>query len=221
MDLELKRLLHKVGLNPGEERIEDVLRELKEKYPGLGVEFSLIEHDAAWARDWGNASGHIFINNSVYARLYYENRDTIAHTFIYAYTGYKVHSSKFVRATELIPTSRLARELNKAQRGNPREREPKVPPYLEPIADRFFVDEFGDDCFWLERDVALTKDEAGNVITRLDAWCKVEDFEKLFGDIIADPAKRPIMRFIKEKDADGKMGWLKYMEKFEGEGIEF
>jgi len=157
-----------------------------------------------------------YITNSIYFELEGRNADGVAQTFDYLYKYFKVRASS-MRISKLEATERLIRELEIIQRVS---REPEVPDYLLALEDRCFIDHQGDDALHLEKDVPLRKDEADNIIERLSIWVKLKDFERLFSDIIADPAKRPIMHYIKERDADGKMGWLRYMVKFEGEGIE-
>jgi len=178
-----------------------------------------IEVGSGRVRAWPNAfAGQFLISNTNYAKFAMRNTGAAGALHRYGYAALKVKSSS-IKVSKLKPTAYLLNSLTK--RKNPHPEGPVLPDYLKPLEGRAFYDFRGKVCVYLEKDVPLKLDEKGNVVERKHAYFDVEDFEKLFSDIILDETKRPIMRFIKEKDADGRMGWLKYMEKFEGEGIEF
>jgi len=188
------------------------------EYAGVTPHYLTINKGATGFRSSSHFS-KATIDNTWYLELYAYNPDGVAHDWTYAYSGYKIKSSS-LRIARFTVCERLEEEYELRKLSSDIG-SIALPDYLEPLRDRAFTDLDGDTAILFEKDVPLRKDEKGNVIERLTAWFKVKDFERIFGDIIEDPAKRPIMHHIKERDADGRMGWLRYMKKFEEEGIEF
>jgi len=158
--------------------------------------------------------GHRLISNTQYIDIYGSNQDTVGRTLYYAYSGFKIKSSS-------IPKAKIIRltEIKKPELHNPSV--PTLPDYLSPLQKYAFYDFEGDEAILLEKDTPLAKDEKGNIIERLTAWVKLKSFERLFGDLIADTTKRPLMTYIRDRSVAKKMGWGKYVDKWKAEGIEF
>jgi len=160
------------------------------------------------------------IDNTYYCRLIFTNTDTVAHDYAYTYTGFKIKSSSITYA-KFKPTKRLVEDLKETmQRNNPHSRV-TLPDYVKALEKYAFADWEGDIAVYVEKDVALRLDEKGNVIERRSRYFKLKEFERLFGDLIADTTKRPLMDYIRARSVERKMGWEKYIGKWKAEGIEF
>jgi len=154
--------------------------------------------------------------NSIYGAVWIKNADTVSRTGYAGYLGFKVKSSS-IRVTKLFPTERLLRELK--ARNNPHS-SVTLPDWCKPLEPYAFIDFQGDVSILFEKDVPLRVDESGHVVEKLTLWVKLKDFERLFGDLIADITKRPLMTFRRSKSVTNKMGLEKYIDKWKAEGIE-
>jgi len=148
------------------------------------------------------------------------NSDTADRTLYYGYFGFKVKSSS-IKLAELTPTRRWHEEIGLAKqrlKNNPSI----LPDYLEPLRDKAKRDEIsGEIVIVLEEDVPLKVDEKGNVIESISSYVPIKTFEILWGDIIADTTKRPIMSYIRSWAVRQKSKWVDIIDKWKEEGIEF
>jgi len=167
---------------------------------------------------WPKAALYTVIDNVLYAQIGTVNADTAAHLMFYSYYAIKIKSSS-ASIAKFTPTRRLLSEMNRV-RHNPHS-SITLPDYLKPLEKYAFISPEGEVAIYLEKDVPLRRDERGNIIERLTVYCRLKDFERLFGDLIADTTKRPLMTHIRARSVERKMGWEKYIDKWKAEGIEF
>jgi len=162
----------------------------------------------------------MIITDSLWCNIYGYNGDTTSRILHYGYSALKLKSSS-ISIPKLKPSSYLLNELSRMNVSNPHS-SVALPDYLKALEGYAFLDEHDKVSILLEEDIVLRRDERGNTVERADKiWCTLEDFERLFGDLIADETKRPLMGYIRTRSVEYGMGWEKYIDKWRTEGIVF
>jgi len=164
------------------------------------------------------SGGLVITDPDLYLRFHGKNIAATAINHLYVYTAFKIKSSS-IQFAKTYPTKELLNEM-KAHL-NPHSINPSLPDYLTPLEKYAFIDSEGQLSILLEKDTPLRKDKKGNIIEKRTSWVWVKDFERLFGDLIADTTKRPLMTYIRARSVERGMGWEKYIDKWREEGIEF
>jgi len=155
------------------------------------------------------------LTNTLYASCRANNKLGYSVRLWVSYSGFKIKSSS-LRFAELINSHNPP--------GRPFKRA-KLFTDLVPDALQYEIyDEISRkyvDTIILPENIPQVTDAKGNVIQRYSQYCFFDSFNSLFGDLIADTTKRPLMDYIRERSVTNKMGWEKYIDKWKAEGIEF
>jgi len=134
--------------------------------------------------------------------------------FYYKYFAHKTKSS-------LINFENPIVLHNRKPSHNPTKRI-RLPKVLDPLRPYAFIDEFNETSILLKKDEPrIVNEKTGWVYSKLTMWVTLKDFKSLFGDLIADKSKRPLMDYMYERSKAKNMGWEEFIDKWREEGIVF